>query len=258
MLASNDRELPQEVEARTLARFERHRRAFQSNRAVRELYTRWYGKVAAALPPRGLGPWVELGSGPGLAKEFIPELELSDVVRAPWHDHRISAEKLPFEASSLGAIVLFDVLHHLPAPSKFFAEATRVLRAGGRVVICEPYVSPLSYPVYRFLHEEGLSAKVDPFDAAARPHKDPFEGNQIVPKLIFCDRRAEFEGRFPDLHIERVEYLSGPSYPASGGFAHRPFIPTAAWRALVSVEDRFPEAVFRWIGFRMFVSLARC
>ena len=136
-----------ETRARTLARFEDHRRAWETNPALRTLYADWYGRVAAALPPASLGPRVELGSGPGFARGFIPELELTDLVKAPWHDREVSAEALPFTDASLGALVLFDVLHHVPSPRRFFVEAARALKAGGRVVMCEPYIGPLSYPV---------------------------------------------------------------------------------------------------------------
>ena len=67
--------------------------------------------------------------------------------QGPWHDREISAETLPFGDGTLGALVLFDVLHHLLAPGRFFPEATRVLRTGGRVIMCESYVGPFSYPV---------------------------------------------------------------------------------------------------------------
>jgi len=73
----------------------------------------------------------------------------------------VSAEAMPYADASLGALVLFDVLHHVPAPRRFFAEATRVLRPGGRVVLCEPYIGPLSYPVYKLAHEEPVDMGVD-------------------------------------------------------------------------------------------------
>src|SRR5262245_49184721 len=102
-----------EVRARTLARFEELRRAWDSNATVRTLYAEWCGRVAAALPPPSFGPRVEIGSGPGFARPFIPDLELTDLVKAPWHDREVSAEALPYADGSLGALVLFDVLHHV-------------------------------------------------------------------------------------------------------------------------------------------------
>lgn len=272
----------------TLGRFVHHRRAWRENEALRALYERWYGRVRAALPPRPLGPWVELGSGPGLARELIADLRLTDVVPAPWHDFAVAAEALPFSGGSLGALVLFDVLHHLPAPGRFWSEAVRVLRPGGRLVLCEPYVSALSYPVYRFFHEEGLDMSADPFaDTAGVADgvgvgigagvgvgigsdgigvgvgvgKDPFAGNQAIPSLVFGglfgSDGGEIERRFPALRVVRVEHLAGLSYPASGGFSRRPLLPLGLWRALLALEDRLPSALFRLFGFRLFAIVER-
>ena len=53
--------LSEELQARTLARFEEHRLAWEANPALRILYGDWYGQVAAELPPPALGPRLELG-----------------------------------------------------------------------------------------------------------------------------------------------------------------------------------------------------
>ena len=241
----------------TLDRFARHRRAWNENPALRTLYTRWYGEVKARLPDRALGRWVELGSGPGFARQVIPELELSDVVRAPWHNHEVNAESLPFAASTVGALVLFDVLHHLARPASFFQEAIRVLAPGGRVVMCEPYVSPLSFPVYRFLHEERCDFGVDPYGEAPREGGgDPFDGNQAVPTMLLMRGQEELMRRFPALRLVELTRLAGPAYPASGGFSRRA-LPGPLWRTLLALEDRLPESVFKLIGFRLLAVLER-
>jgi SAM-dependent methyltransferase len=242
------------VRARTLARFEAHRRAWQDNEALRLLYQRWYGRVREALPAEG--PWVELGSGPGLARELVPGMLLTDLVAGPWHDREVDAQALPFEDGSVGALVLFDVLHHLPALTRFFAEATRVLRSGGRLIACEPYVSPLSYPVYRFFHEEGLAMGADPW-AESPDGRDPFASNQSGPTRIFAHGARDLLRRFPAFRLVRLERLAGPSYPTSGGFSHRPLLPLPLWRALLAVEDRLPEPAFQLIGFRLLAVLER-
>ena len=248
-----------ETRARTLARFEEHRRAWDTNAALRTLYAEWYGRVAAALPPASLGPRVELGSGPGFARSFIPDLELTDLVKAPWHDREVSAEALPYADASLGALVLFDVLHHVPSPRAFFVEATRALRDGGRVVMCEPYIGPLSYPVYKFLHEEPVDLRADPLAPAARHARDPFDSNQAIPTVLFARARgrAAFAREFPSFEVRVVERLAGPSYPASGGFSRGPLLPQALWSALHALEARLPEPLFRALGFRMLVVIER-
>jgi SAM-dependent methyltransferase len=274
--------LTDDQRSRTLARYEEHRRAWQSNDALRALYSTWYGRVAARLPDPRLGPFIEIGSGPGFARSFIPSLQLSDVVWAPWHDHEISADRLPFAAGTVGALVLFDVLHHLAAPGAFFEEASRVLVAGGRVVMCEPYLSLLSFPVYRWLHQEPVILGVDPLGATpaaggtaagstasgvtpplvtAAPvtSKDPFDSNQAIPTLIFGRKRgrAAFAAKFPSLKMGPIERFAGLSYPASGGFGRALRLPMGVWRAIHAIEPRIPNWVYHLIGFRMLVVLEK-
>ena len=253
--------LTEQQRARTVARFEAHRRAWDENPALRALYADWYGRIAAALPAPALGPRVELGSGPGFARAFIPDLQLTDIVRAPWHDREVSADALPFPDASLGALVLFDVLHHLSDPRRFFAEATRVLVPGGRIVMCEPHISPLSYPIYKLFHEEPLDLSVDPLAPAAAADaeqgRDPFDSNQAIPSLLFGRHAGRFATDFPALRLERLEWLSAVSYPASGGFGRRPLLPRLIWSALHRLEARLPAPLFRWIGFRLLAVVER-
>jgi SAM-dependent methyltransferase len=266
--------MTEEQRARTLARFAEHRAAWGRNRALRSLYEGWYTRIRAHLPAPTLGPAVEIGSGPGFAREVLPELRLSDLVRAPWHDYEIdAASRLPFADGEVGALVLFDVLHHLASPVRFFEEAARVLARGGRVVLCEPYVSPLSYPVYRWLHEESLAMPVDPFaevvsaavgrrakgpspespTGAPPAARDPFDSNQAIPTLMFgrAAGRATFARRFPSLEVRAVDRFAGLAYPSSGGFGRAPLLPFPLWNALAALEARLPPATFHAIGFRM-------
>jgi SAM-dependent methyltransferase len=251
-------ELPAKMHEGVLARFEALRQAWQSNEPLRVLYRRWYARIRELLPARELGPWIEIGSGPGFAREFIPELELTDIVRAPWHDRCVSADSLPFADASLGALVLFDVLHHLAAPALFFQEAVRVLRPGGRIVLCEPYISPLSLVVYRLFHEEPVDMRAQPLAEHGALDKDPFASNQAIPTLL-CRKagQRELERSFPALKIVRFERLAGLSYPATGGFSRSPVLPVRLWRVLLASEDRLPAAAYRLIGFRLLAVIER-
>ena len=221
------------------------------NRALRALNAALYGRVARELPPRGPGRLGRAGIGAGVrARHSIPDMELTDLVRAPWHDGQASAEAMPFDDGSVGALVLFDVVHHLPSPRKFFEEATRVLAPGGRIVMCEPYISPVSYPVYKFLHDEPLDLSVDPLalEAGGGAARDPFDANQGIPTVLFGRGRRAFTRGVPGAVHPRIQYMSGFSCPASGGFSHGPFLPWALWSLLHRIDARLPSALMRWIG----------
>lgn len=253
-------QLPSELRERTLARFAQHRQAWAANPALRRCYGDWYGLIRGQLPEAALGPWVEVGSGPGFAEEFVPELVLTDIVQAPWHHKQAAAEALPFADATVGALVLFDVLHHVASPTAFFSEAVRVLRPGGRIVMVEPYVSPLSYVVYNRFHEEPAILSVDPLapGSPAQPAKDPFASNQAIPTLLFCRHGGRrFASAFPQLAVTRLRRMTGLAYPATGGLGRGPFLPWRLWRALHFVESLLPEPAFRLIGFRMLVVLEK-
>jgi SAM-dependent methyltransferase len=238
-------------------RLSRHRDVFGQRDDLRALYADWYGRIRDVLPDSSSGVCVELGSGPGLIREFIPHAVCTDVVPASWLDLRLSAQSLPFAPTKLGALILFDVLHHLPAPGLFFEEAARALQPGGRLVMCEPFVSWLSWPVYRFFHEEALDFDVDALSQCLAADKDPFAGNQAVPTQIFFRQRARFEQRFPEFRILETPMMAGPSYPLSGGFGRRAPLPNWLWRRVHRWEQKLPAWLYRVLGFRMMIVLER-
>lgn len=242
----------------TLERFHQQRAAWERNPALRALYAYWYGEIEQALGDRLEGEVLEIGSGPGFSRQFLPGLQTSDTVKAPWHDYQLDAtRRWPFGAGSWDGVVLFDVLHHLADPAALFAEATRTLRSGGRLVMMEPYVSPCSYPVYRFFHEESADTTVNPFALDSSSDKDPFEGNQAVPGLIFERHGEQLRQTFPELEVLGLRFYPGFSYVASGGFNRSPLLPFGPWRALFRLDRSIPAGLRRGTAFRMMAMLER-
>ena len=142
-------------------------------------------------------------------------------------------------------------------PRRFFAEATRALRPGGRIVMCEPYVSPLSYP--------GL--QVPPRRAAGAAGRSAGAGRQARAARAIrstptrrsrrcCSgaaRRAVRRGVPVAGRSARRAPLGSRATRPPGGFSRRPLLPRPLWSALHAVEARLPEPLFRLIGFRMLV-----
>jgi ubiquinone/menaquinone biosynthesis C-methylase UbiE len=54
------------------------------------------------------------------------------------------ATALPFEDNSFDAITMFDLLEHVPDDAKAIAEAKRVLRPGGYLLVSTPHQLALS------------------------------------------------------------------------------------------------------------------
>ena len=95
-----------------------------SKATLRQLYDEFYASYARVLihcPPEGLS--VELGSGMGFAKEYVPGLVTSDIIPYSGVDRVIDAADLPFKQGELRALFLLNTFHHLPDVEGFFSEA---------------------------------------------------------------------------------------------------------------------------------------
>jgi SAM-dependent methyltransferase len=232
------------------------RAAWERRPLLRGIYTEWFHRVVAELS-QVEGPTVELGCGIGTFKEFRPATVATDVVATPWAEAVVDAQRLPFADSSVANFVLIDVLHHVPKPARFLAEAERTLLLGGRVVLVDPYCAPISTPLYKAFHFERTNLGVDPFADEAQSGSDPFDSNQALTTLIFWRHLEQFRTRHPSLEVVRREPFALVAYPLSGGFTGRqlvpyrlfgilrraelllrPLAPLAAFRCLVALEKR--------------------
>ena len=229
-----------------------HERAWNERPLLRRIYSDWFALLASRLSEVD-GPTIEVGSGIGQLRGFVPRLVTTDVEATPWAERVVDAEALPYGDGELSNIVMLDVFHHLPRPAVFLDEATRALAPGGRVVMLEPYVSPLSGVAYR-LHHERLELHADGFAESDSP--DPLDANLAQTTLAFFRQRGEYERRWSQLPIVDERLLSIFVYPLSGGFTRRPLLPNALYRPLTAVE-RALSPVLRLAAFRCLVVLER-
>jgi SAM-dependent methyltransferase len=232
-----------------------HRRAWEQRPLLRSLYQEWYQRIAQELSPVA-GPCVELGSGIGAFKEFRPATVATDIRPTPWAEQVVDAEDLPYDDASIANLVMIDVLHHLPSPSRFLAEATRVLRPEGRVVLMEPYCSPVSTLVYNRFHEESTDLSVDPFGDQALSSGAPYDANVALPTLIFWRQLDRFQVMYPGLSLRRRLRLAVLAYPLSGGFTKPALLPKTLERAAAWLEPYLAFAA-PLMAFRCLVSLER-
>jgi SAM-dependent methyltransferase len=130
-----------------------------------------------------------------------------------------------------------DLVHHLARPGDFFAEAARVLRPGGHIAAIEPWVSPLSYPIYRWLHEEGCDLGIDPWNPFGAGAKEAFEGNAALMWRVV--RGGDEEAwRQMGLRPPRVRRINAFGYLLSLGFSRGSLLP----KGLVPLARRIDEA----------------
>jgi SAM-dependent methyltransferase len=202
---------------------------------LRRVYGEWFDLIAARLALVE-GPTIEVGCGFAPLRERLPDVIATDVEPTPWADAVADAQSLPFPDASLASIVGVDVVHHLAEPALFLDEARRTLRPGGRLVVVEPYTSPLWTILYRRFHHELTDPGIDPFAPDPRLAARAMEGNQALPAVLFFRRDAELRRRWPELRIVERRRFAFVLYPLSGGFTRRPLVPVAAYRPLSAVE----------------------
>jgi SAM-dependent methyltransferase len=165
---------------------------------------------------------VELGSGGGFIKKFLPNIITSDLQK-DIADMQIDAQSLPFKDGELKGILMTSVFHHIPNAELFLTEASRTLCKGGICAIVEPCNSLFSRFFYRVFHHEPFNptSKNWNFDQA-----DPMsDTNQALSWIVFERDIELFKSRFPDLVVEKKEYLPSLGYVLSGGIGYRSIIP---------------------------------
>ena len=245
--------------------------AWNSRPLLRAVYEDYFARMIGALasrnadPARPHGLVLEVGGGAGHFKGSYPGAIVTDLVPSSRIDMAIDAMRLPFPDESLDNIVLHDVLHHLPFPLAFLAEAARALTPGGRVVMIEPYISTVSGICYRLAHPEpvNMSARLFPDpahagagDPIAVPGQGAFASNQAIPTLLFFKYVDKFVQRCPRLALAERSVHSMVMYPLSGGFSKPVLLPRCAMPAARKLEN-WIAPLAPWLGFRMLVVLEK-
>jgi SAM-dependent methyltransferase len=233
---------------------ERHRAVWQAKPSLRAVYADYHRRIRSQLVP---GPVLEIGGGSGNLREALPDAVAMDIQWAPWLSLVADAQDLPFADAAFGNIVMLDVFHHLPHPVVFLREAMRVLRPGGRLIMIEPNISPVSWLLFKALHEEPVKMAEDPFGASPQSSDSPYDSNQALPYLVFLRGAERLKEAVPNLRIVARDRFSLWAYPLSGGFQPWSLMPIGLVKPLLSVENWLSPWLGRWIGFRLMVVAER-
>ena len=227
---------------------------------LRALYHRWFTRIVAELSP--VLPVIEIGSGCGNFKDFLPTAIATDVVQFNQGvDCFADARQMPFGAGMVGTFVLVDSLHHLPRPLKFLRDATRCLRPGGRIVLFEPAATPWARLVWKLFHFEIVDLSADVFgeDSTAEPLNTDFMfANMGIATLLFGHNLNRTMDSLGGLKLIKLEYSDFLVYPATGGYSGASLIPRRLLRTLHVLERFLTRPFDAWLtGMRMLIVLER-
>ncbi|HVX66215.1 MAG TPA: class I SAM-dependent methyltransferase [Bryobacteraceae bacterium] len=223
------------AELGSAAWFEAQRALILEKPLIRRCYDLWYRRMlddCDSVPGPG-GAIVELGSGSGFIKRMRPAAITSDVMPGVV-DLVCDGRRLPFRDASVRALVLAHVFHHIPDVGAFLAEARRVLVPGGVITMVD-------VPHTRFARWFFSRVHPEPYNERAQEWPFPeghsiLDSNQALTWMVFERDRAKFERLFPELKLERVEYLPWLSYLLSGGVNLRSFVPGFAAPLFVALD----------------------
>jgi SAM-dependent methyltransferase len=231
---------------------QRNRTAWEGKALLRQIYAGFYERIVALIDQRIAGAIVEVGSGIGNLRTRLPGAIATDLFPNPWLDLVCDGYELPFGNGSVSHLILFDVFHHLRAPMAFLGEARRVLTPGGRVVVFEPYISAMSYPVYGLLHHEpvALNEEISMARNLGRP-RDYYAAQGNATRMFFAPGRADHARRdsgsappFEGWRVFHAEAFASFAYLLSGGFSKPAMYPARWLNGLVSVDrqlSRWPK-----------------
>ena len=230
------------------------------NPALRALYCQWFKRIEAELPL--VGPVVEIGSGCGNFKKFLPRAVATDAIGLnPIINCLVDARQMPFGSGTVGSFVLIDCLHHLPRPLTFLRSAAKCLQLGGRIVLLEPAATPWARLVWKLFHFESVDLSVNIFaeDATPEPPNVGFMfSNMGIATLLFRLNLAHTLHNLAGLSLRKLEYSDFLIYPATGGFSKPSLISETMLRALYNVEKFFTRPLSaRLTGMRMLIVLER-
>jgi SAM-dependent methyltransferase len=202
-----------------------------------KLYEEWYRNISTHFQANSR--ILELGSGAGFLKEFIPGLITSEVFHSPSVALVIDAQAIALKSASLDGIVMTDVFHHLPDCNSFFHEATRVIRPGGMIVMIEPWNTLWSRWVFTHFHHEPFEPDCSEWQI---PSTGPLSGaNGAMPWIVFQRDRALFEAKHPQWRVMSIRPIMPVAYLLSGGVSLKSLLPGWMYRPIRIIEQCWTE-----------------
>ena len=119
-----------------------------------------------------------LDAGSGRRRIYYPNVVNMEIVDYDTTDVLAVGEKLPFISNSFDAVLSIAVLEHVRDPFRCAKEIVRVLKPGGRLACCVPFLQPLhGYPHHYYnMTGQGLRAL--------------FERNMVIDRHLVLDSIA--------------------------------------------------------------------
>ena len=204
---------------------------------LRLAYEQFYLMIRSLMAPELKGLVVELGSGMGNIKQYIPECITTDLFANHGVDRVENAYRLSFPDSSVSHLILFDVWHHIEYPANALEEFRRVLVPNGRIILCEPAMSLAGRVVYGRCHHEPLGFSSKFSDKAIKLTID--EDTRYFASQSSCHRlilTKELPQLLASWKVTSIHQVVSFAYWGSGGFRGPQLYPDAAYPMICFID----------------------
>jgi len=236
-----------------------HRRIIKENPLLNKHYRfiyQYFKRIEDSLSDLDF-PSLEIGSGGGFLKEFLPTVITSDVVGLEGIDRIENATSLTFADNSLKAIYANGALHHIKEPGICLEEIQRVLVPTGIFVCNEPSTSFFGYFMNKHFHNEYTNKFVKEWKIQVTDnHSRLTDANMALPYIMFQRDINLFLKRFKDLKILSIIYHDFLRYTLSGGLSYKPLIPRILYRAVDYIE-MVSKPLMSLLGNNMLVTIQK-
>ena len=231
-----------------------HREIILRKKFLKKVYVHWYSQFLKTIKEVPDGKLVEIGSGGGFLKQLDNRIITSDILEIPHCDMCFSGEKMPFENESVSAIFMIDVLHHIPECELFFAEAQRVLKRGGKIIMIEPANTAFARFIYKNFHHENFDPEATDWRF---PTSGPLSGaNGALPWIVFTRDYERFKQLFPKLQKEKIKIHTPFAYLISGGLSFKSLIPGFMFGVFKCFEFLF-SPFYKFIGMFQTIEISK-
>ena len=200
------------------------RSILQKKYAIQRWYRKIYGCYLDTYKKIGAnGIAIEIGSGASFAKEVLPNLITSDIIKYDGVDLITDAGKMPFSDSSLKLVVLCHVFHHIADPREFLSEIERCLIPGARTLIIDQHCGFFSSIILRYFHNEDWNPQALSWSFQS---SGPLSGaNGALSWVVFQRDLEIFHRQFPELRLVRYETTDPLYYWLAGGLQRWSLLP---------------------------------
>lgn len=230
-----------------------HKQMIQKKPLLLDVYSSYYNKFVNVSKRVPSGLQVEIGSGGGFLKKYLPDVITSDILDLPHIDKVFSAENIELEDSTVSAFFLLDVFHHIKNPRQFFNEIQRCLIPDGRLVMIEPANTFWGRFIRKNFHHEPHDERAGWEMNGSNPMSD---ANLALPWIVFFRDKNLFEQEFPNLSIVRCKNHTPLRFLLSGGITYRSIIP-AFMTPIVKIAEYLLSPFNGFLGMHVTIEIKK-